>query len=162
MLGMPMLVSQNFDVEGGVINGSRGTISHICYRIDDKGRRCLLSDIVQITDSTNKSSSHLLPHNLPILADTTEINFKHPYSNQNCHILCTQVPILPVFAMTAHRAQGQTLDSIIVDLQSCRGTKAPYVMVSCAHSLSGLLILWPFEKKKICCRESEDARREKQ
>ncbi|KAF8239103.1 hypothetical protein L208DRAFT_1068540, partial [Tricholoma matsutake] len=45
---------------------------------------------------------------------------------------------------------------------SCRGTEAPYVMVSHTCSLNCLLILCPFEKKKICCRESEDARKEKQ
>ncbi|KAF8223595.1 hypothetical protein L208DRAFT_1316099, partial [Tricholoma matsutake] len=68
----------------------------------------------------------------------------------------TQVPILPAFTMTAHRAQGQTLNNVIINLQSCRGTEAPYVMASRACSLDGLLILRPFDRKKICCRESED------
>lgn len=62
--------------------------------------------------------------------------------------------------MTAHKAQGQTLTSAIVDLQSCYGTEAPYVMISRVTSLDGLLILRPFDKKKIQCRQSEDSRRE--
>ncbi|KIL57047.1 hypothetical protein M378DRAFT_48892, partial [Amanita muscaria Koide BX008] len=73
-----------------------------------------------------------------------------------CVIHCTQVPLLPAFAMTAHRAQGQTLENVIIDLQSCKGTETPYVMISRACSLEGLLILRPFDRKKICCRQSED------
>ena len=146
ILGMPILVSQNFDVKGGIINGSQSTVSHIHYHVDDEGHHYLLSVVVHITDSTDENLSHLLPHNLPILADMTAISFKHPYSDQNCRIHCTQVPILPAFTMTVHQAQGQTLDSIIIDLQSCKGTEAPYDMASCAHSLHGLLILHPFEK----------------
>ena len=72
------------------------------------------------------------------------------------------MPISPAFAMTAHRAQGQTLENVIIDLQSCKGTEAPYVMASCARSLDGLLILRPFDRRKICCRESEDTCKEKQ
>ncbi|KAF9053998.1 hypothetical protein BDP27DRAFT_1146671, partial [Rhodocollybia butyracea] len=62
--------------------------------------------------------------------------------------------------MTTYKAQGQTLSSVVVDLQSCTGTEAPYVMVSCVTSLEGLLVLRPFAKNKIQSRQSEDARRE--
>lgn len=53
--------------------------------------------------------------------------------------------------MTTHQAQGQTLDQVIIDLQSCKGMEVPYVMASHARLLDGLLILQPFDKKKICC-----------
>lgn len=45
---------------------------------------------------------------------------------------------------------------VIVDLESCRGTEAPYVMLSHASSLSGALILRPFLQKKIMCPLSQD------
>ncbi|KAJ4464308.1 hypothetical protein C8J55DRAFT_403121, partial [Lentinula edodes] len=61
---------------------------------------------------------------------------------------------------TTHKAQGQTLDSAIIDLESCRGTEAPYVMVSRVKTLDGLLVLRPFQLKKIQCRQSEDSRSE--
>jgi len=162
VLGMPILVSQNFDVEGGVVNGSKGTITQIRYHIDEENHRYLNSVVIHIPDSSDEKMGLLPPHHLPILPDSTDIVFEHPYSNQKCHIQRTQVPILPAFAMTAHRAQGQTLERVIIDLQSCKGTEAPYVMASRAQTLNGLLILRPFEKKKICCRESEDARKEKE
>ncbi|KAG1801809.1 uncharacterized protein BJ212DRAFT_1244282, partial [Suillus subaureus] len=58
--------------------------------------------------------------------------------------------------MTTHKAQGQTIEHTIVDFEGCTGTEAPYVMLSCVTSLDGLLVLHPFNKKKICCCQSED------
>ncbi|KAH7931037.1 hypothetical protein BV22DRAFT_978309, partial [Leucogyrophana mollusca] len=62
--------------------------------------------------------------------------------------------------MTTHKAQGQTLSKAIVDLESCSGTEAPYVMVSRVTALDGLLILRKFKMSKITSRQSEDARRD--
>ncbi|KAF8181772.1 hypothetical protein BJ912DRAFT_805171, partial [Pholiota molesta] len=60
--------------------------------------------------------------------------------------------------MTAHKAQGQTMGKVVIDLESTKGTEAPYVMVSRVTSLDGLLILRKFSDKKIKCRLSEDLR----
>ncbi|KAI9064824.1 hypothetical protein FKP32DRAFT_1532866, partial [Trametes sanguinea] len=62
--------------------------------------------------------------------------------------------------ITAHKSQGQTFDRVIVDLAGCTGTEAPYVMLSRATSLNGVLILRPFSFNKISCRMSEDVRNE--
>ena len=62
--------------------------------------------------------------------------------------------------MTAHKAQGQTLHKVIVDLESCRGTESPYVMISRVTSLEGLLILRSFKFSKIKCHQSQDTRQE--
>ena len=72
----------------------------------------------------------------------------------------TQVPILPAYSMTAHKAQGQTFSNVIVDLESCKGSEAPYVMLSRATSLNGVLILRRFNKKKIRSNPTEFLRRE--
>ncbi|KAL6299052.1 hypothetical protein BKA93DRAFT_693011, partial [Sparassis latifolia] len=62
--------------------------------------------------------------------------------------------------ITAYKAQGQTFSHVIIDLHNCRGTETPYVMISRATSLQGLLILRPFQQCKISCRQSEDLRHE--
>ncbi|KAJ3932051.1 MAG: hypothetical protein NXY57DRAFT_872086, partial [Lentinula lateritia] len=64
--------------------------------------------------------------------------------------------------MTTHKAQGQTLNSAIVDIESCHGTEAPYVMISRVKTLDGLLVLRPSQLKKIQCRQSQDNRIEQQ
>ncbi|KAI0731007.1 hypothetical protein C8Q76DRAFT_717157 [Earliella scabrosa] len=38
---------------------------------------------------------------------------------------------------------------VVVDLESCAGTESPYVMLSRATSLEGVIILRPFAKSKI-------------
>ncbi|KAJ7136458.1 hypothetical protein C8R43DRAFT_859936, partial [Mycena crocata] len=62
--------------------------------------------------------------------------------------------------ITAHKAQGKSLDACVISFSGCKGTESPYVMVSRATSLQGLVILTPFKKDKICCRQSQDARTE--
>ncbi|KAF9005689.1 hypothetical protein BDQ17DRAFT_1353580 [Cyathus striatus] len=102
----------------------------------------------------------LQPKQAVVLRDTTDLKFTHPHSSKRCVIKRTQIPLLPAFAMTAHKAQGKTLEKVIVDLQSCRGTEAPYVMVSRVKSLAGLAILRPFSQAKISSRQSQDVRTE--
>lgn len=161
VVGMPVLVAHNFDVEGGVTNGSRGTVQRIRYTIQPgTGHRILKSCIVHIPDSTANALPNLGLHEMAIVADTTDIMFTKPHSTRKITIKRTQVPIVPAFAMTAHHAQGQTMERVIVDLESCSGTEAPYVMVSCAKTLDGLLVLRPFKSKKICCAMSQDSRME--
>ncbi|KAJ7779994.1 hypothetical protein B0H16DRAFT_1299878 [Mycena metata] len=67
---------------------------------------------------------------------------------------------MPAFAVTAHKAQGKTLEACIVNFTNCKGSESPYVMVSRATSLEALVILTPFPKAKICCRQNEDLRLE--
>ncbi|KAI0750596.1 hypothetical protein BC629DRAFT_1263574, partial [Irpex lacteus] len=55
--------------------------------------------------------------------------------------------------ITAHRAQGQTYSQVVVDLQSTNSVEAAYVMVSRATSIQSLLILRPFELRRIRKRQ---------
>ena len=59
VLSMPVLVSQNFDVEGGVVNGSRGTVTHIHYYIDENNHHYLQLVVVHIPNSTDKKYGSL-------------------------------------------------------------------------------------------------------
>ncbi|KAK0436845.1 uncharacterized protein EV420DRAFT_1253725, partial [Desarmillaria tabescens] len=61
---------------------------------------------------------------------------------------------------TAHKAQGQTMETVLIDVKSCRGTESLYVMISRVKSLSGLLILRPFDLSVIQKNPSEDYRKE--
>ena len=158
VLGMPVLVSHNFSVEDGVVNGARGIVKQIRFYTDNHGCRHLTSVIVHIPDSSSTPFSELSSNEYPILPDSTDFQMNHPYNRTNITILRHQILLQPAFAMTAHRSQGQTLPRVIIDYQSCKGTEAPYVMTSRVRSLNDLLILRPFEHKKICCHASEDYR----
>ncbi|KAJ7205842.1 hypothetical protein GGX14DRAFT_644484, partial [Mycena pura] len=62
--------------------------------------------------------------------------------------------------MTAHKAQGKTMETIVVDLESTSGTESPYVMLSRATTLGGVFILRPFRLRTIQRRPSADVRAE--
>lgn len=48
----------------------------------------------------------------------------------------------------------------LVDIEACRGTQQPYVMLSCATSLDGLLIIRSFDFNRIQSPPSESLRNE--
>lgn len=156
--GMRVLVCQNFDVQGGIVNGSIGILQRVRYTVDKEGKRRLTSCIIHLEDTDGAALPYLAPKEVPVLSDTADLVFTHPYSKKSMTLQRTQVPILPAYSMTAHKAQGQTFAKVIVDLQGCRGSEAPYVMLSRATSLDGVLILRPFSKSKITCNRSEDLR----
>jgi hypothetical protein len=157
---MPVAVNQNFDVAAGVVNGSYGFLRRIRYFTDGEGKRYLKSCIVEIPDSDAVEMPHLPRHHFPILPDTTDLKFEHGGSHKRCTIKRKQVPIEPGFSMTVHKAQGQTMDRVIVDLAGCTGTEPPYVMCSRATSLNGLVVLRGFDRRQIGKRRSEELRKE--
>ena len=161
VLGMPVIVNQNFDIGGGLVNGSLGYLRDYRFRTDKDGIRMLTSCIVEIPDLTSEPLPHLPPNHVAIVADTVDMrSIVHPISGKSCTMKRTQVPLAPGFAMTAHKAQGLTIPHVIVDLTDCRGTESPYVMISRCPSLDGLLIMRPFPASKIACRRSQEARNE--
>ena len=118
------------------------------------------SCIVEIPGSDAVEIPHLPAHHFPILPDTTDITFEHTASHKRCVIKRKQVPVEPGFAITAHKAQGQTMDRVVVDLAGCSGTEQPYVMASRCTSIEGLIALREFDFSKISKRRSEDLRKE--
>ena len=103
---------------------------------------------------------HLAECHFPILPDVTEVKFEHSASHKRCVIKRKQVPIEPGLAITAHKAQGQTMGKVVVNLAGCAGTEQPYVMVSRSSSLEGVVILRDFDYGKVTRRHSEDLRKE--
>ena len=160
VLGMPVAVNQNFDVRAGVVNGSWGFLRDVRYWTDEDGRRHMKSCIVEIPGSDAIEMPHLPAHHFPILPDTTDITFEHTASHKRCIIKRKQVPVEPGFALTAHKAQGQTMERVVVDLAGCSGTEQPYVMASRSTSIEGLIVLREFEFSQISKRRSEDLRKE--
>jgi hypothetical protein len=160
VIGMPVMIAQNFDVPGGVVNGCTGTLAGVRYQVGADGRRYAISCIIDAPDTTPGIMPELPPQHVAIMQDTVKIKFRHPHSNSTISIKRTQLPVLPAFSITAHKAQGKTLPACIVNFTGCKGSEAPYVMVSRATSLEGLVILTPFPKDKICCRQNEDVRLE--
>ena len=160
VIGMPVMINSNFDVEAGIVNGCTGVLKSIRYRKGVNGERHAVSCVVNAPGSSGENLPGLQSNEVVALQDTVDLEFRYKHSGKKCKVKRTQIPVVPGFSMTAYKAQGQTLNDVIVDLTACSGTETPYVMLSRVKSLEGLLILRPFASKKIACRQSEDMRRE--
>lgn len=69
----------------------------------------------------------------------------------------TQLPIVPAFAITTYKAQGLTMNKIVVDLQAPAGTlqvASIYVPLSRVKRADDIAILRPFDMKILQIRPS--------
>lgn len=157
-LGMPVVLFQNLDVARGLCNGSQGEIvdfepfdpsRHLKEQIPDGLTDHPYADI--ILSEGHAFSKHNRRRDLawPVvkfangetrtikpITRITEFGSREPYSL----LSRTQIPLGPAWAMTIHRAQGMTMDRVIVDLTTAFVTGQVYVALSRARSLEGLKV----------------------
>jgi len=154
------MITQNYDVENGIVNGCVGMLEKVNYTTDDEGHRHAHSCVIRAEKPTGPPLPHLQEHQIPVLTDETMLTFTHPHSHLRSSFQRNQLPITPAFAFTAHKSQGNTLKSAILDLESCLTTEAVYVMLSRVKKSENIRILRPFRKGKINTRISQDLRME--
>ncbi|KAJ7136457.1 hypothetical protein C8R43DRAFT_893826, partial [Mycena crocata] len=77
VIGMPVMISQNFDVEGGVVNGCTGKLVSVRYVVDAEGYRHALSCVIEALDTELGIIPELPAYHVVSLQDTTDIVFKH-------------------------------------------------------------------------------------
>jgi hypothetical protein len=162
VLGMPVMATQNISLESGIVNGTIGRIKSIHYKLSPDSLRILTSCTIHIPHNSHDCMPGLHDRQFLVLPDATSFRYSHQKRGISFTVRRKQCPLIPAFTMTTHKSQGQSLQKVVVDLESCSGTEAPYVMVLQATSLEGLLIYWSFAHKKIQCNMSQDSREEEQ
>jgi hypothetical protein len=83
---MLVMITQNFDVKGGIVNGSIGTLQKVRYYTDNKEKQHLISCIVYVEDTSDECMPLFGSHHVPVLSDAVELRFTHPYSKKSCSI----------------------------------------------------------------------------
>ncbi|CAF1467648.1 unnamed protein product, partial [Didymodactylos carnosus] len=138
--------------------------------------------LVEIENSrTNKVFDTLPPKLIPIPLVTQKfmVNIKgfleehkdelkqggKKLKSHNLTIKRTQLPLVPTYAMTTHKSQGQTMPKIVVDLvfppRPCKPPVAQaYVPLSRVKELKHLVILREFDIKNIRIKPNEEQLRE--
>lgn len=155
--GMPVIVTENLSLAHGIINGSRGNVVRIEYDLLH-GSRTAKCVFVHITGS-NVNVVKNDPDLVPILP--TANTFKYVSDDGTSYsIRREQVPLMPAFAFTDYKVQGQSFESVVIDLAGARSLQSVYVMLSRATSLRGVAVLRWFPANKIYQRISEDIRHE--
>ena len=117
VVGAQIMLVQNLDVEGGLVNGSRGVVTE------------LYDYSVQVR-FLNGCSVKIMPHSWE----------QHDKETQTT-ITLSQIPLILAYSGTIHKTQSQTLDYVIVDLgPTIFEYGQAYTALSRVRSLQGLQI----------------------
>lgn len=150
--GMRVMILQNILTELGVVNGADGMLEDVLFDIVD-GARVATAAFVRIPGSGIQMTG--LPPDVVLILPQSESKsvdtkaFKQSFTR-------SQLPILPVYAMTDYKSQGQSLKLVILDLASSgHRLESAYVMVSRATALDNLLLLRDFDISRICRRQND-------
>ncbi|KAF8204731.1 hypothetical protein BJ912DRAFT_827724, partial [Pholiota molesta] len=73
VLGMPVMITQNYDVENGIVNGCTGILKKIRYREDNQGNRYATSCVIESETFTGEPLTGLHPRQAVVLQDTTDM-----------------------------------------------------------------------------------------
>lgn len=123
-VGAQVMLVTNLDVEGGLVNGSRGVVVDI-----------RAADNVPIVQFRRGSPIPVEP--------------KHWVSNENSRVVRSQVPLRVAYAITIHKSQGSTLDCALVDIGSSTFEYGQaYVALSRVRNLESLYI-WNLVPSRI-------------
>jgi ATP-dependent DNA helicase PIF1 len=115
-VGAQVMLRKNLDVDGGLVNGSRGVVSEIVK--DEAVVVKFLSGI-----------------KIRIELQVSEIEDKYAIAKR------TQIPFILAWCTTIHKAQGSTLDYAVIDLgPSIFSEGQAYVALSRCASAQGLFI----------------------
>jgi hypothetical protein len=84
VIGMPVMISQNFDVPGGVVNSCSGILKSVRYKLDAQGNRHAISCVVAAPDTSPGVVPGLPDHHVVALEDTVDFKLEHPYTFKSC------------------------------------------------------------------------------
>ena len=145
-IGMIYDITVNLDVNDGIANGSTCIIKCIEHRVPETTRPSIvwvLFNDSSIGSKTRQKYKHLYHPAVEALwtpvFDVTR-TFLYNYKSYQR----TQFPLKPAAAKTVHKAQGSTMDEVVIDLSQSRTRKTPhihYVAMSRVRKFENLRIL---------------------
>ncbi|KAF8130604.1 hypothetical protein EV363DRAFT_1116073, partial [Boletus edulis] len=74
VIGMPVMITQNFDVESGIVNRCTGTLVSVRYTVDSMNRHHAVSCVVHTPSILEQSLPHLEPFHSVVIADTIDVS----------------------------------------------------------------------------------------
>ena len=115
-IGAQVMLLFNLDLEGGLVNGSRGVVTNFIGDVPVvkflNGRELVIDHHTWVIEENKKKVLHII-----------------------------QIPLKLAYAITAHKSQGSTLDCVEVDMTNVFDYGQAYVMLSRVKSIENLNIL---------------------
>ena len=136
----------------GVANGCEGELLNVKYKNNEYGEWRAVCAYIRVPGA-NIQAPGLPADVIQILPERNTFAYKQP-GGGTYYISRSQLPLVPAYAYTANKIQGQSLKYALVDLKSARGTQALYVMISRAISLENLAIMHWFPSTNLDWRLS--------
>ncbi|CAF2818535.1 unnamed protein product [Rotaria sp. Silwood2] len=182
--GMPVILTQNFAIELGLINGMNGIFRQLVYEEDSVStdvlsetfpnntryiRRPLYALIEIVRSKIECNFEHLQSNLVPIpsMEQTFRINIadvlpkdKKLKSNHRTILPIKRraLPLVPAYSITTNKSQGQTLRNVVIDLKLLNETDdiaAMYVPLSRVKRLTDLIIFRHFDYKILTMTPSK-------
>ncbi len=155
-LGARVMLIHNTFVSDGLVNGAVGELNGVIHRNDGIIEKLIIKfDNEQAGEETRKAYPSLAskyPGGTPIFRKEIEYSLARSNSLVSSTAKFVQFPVIPAFAVTCHRFQGQTIlypSKVVVDLRKIFQAAQAYVMLSRVQSLEQLYILGSLPEKKL-------------
>ena len=141
--GQHVMLRKNINVSSGLVNGARGLVKAIIYTDNEVPPNLPLAVVVQFDHYRGVSCHHLYENCAAITPVKDELYKakKIGLSKTNAAGTRQMIPLVPTYAMTIHKAQGQTIDPVIINLGDNEFTASlTYTAISRAVSLERLML----------------------
>ena len=126
-IGAQVMLLTNLNVALGLVNGTRGVVESIAEDQASVDIMVLDGTMVTVPTTTQQVSEDVI------------LNGK--VAGNKIVATRTQIPLKLAYALTIHKAQGLSIDSLIVDLKGCFGYGLAYVALSRARSYDMLRVI---------------------
>jgi hypothetical protein len=150
--GARYMLTYNVSTINGLVNGATGTLKKIDFGKNTTGAKkplrlwihfddASVGEVVRAKNSNLASRLHY-PHSwTPLEPIVVKIRTR---KNSSLHINRKQFPLTLAHALTIHKSQGQTLETVVVHLQNNIRRDLLYVACSRATTLNGLYLIGTF------------------
>jgi hypothetical protein len=142
----------------GVANGCEGELLNVKYENNEYGEWRAICAYIRVPGA-NIQALGLPADVIQILPERNTFAYKQP-GGGTYYISRSQLPLVPAYAYTANKIQGQSLKYALVNLKSARRTQALYVMILRAIFLENLAIMRWFPSTNLDRRLSPEYRNE--
>ena len=155
-VGSRVMLVYNIDVSDGLANGATGSLIAVVEHTDGSVKSLIVKFDHTITGADSREHypavSAKYPEGTVIRRKEIEYSMARTKSLVSATAKLVQFPLIPAFAVTGHRFQGQTVTTpkkIVVDLRNVFQAAMSYVMLSRVQSINQLYILESLPARKI-------------